>query len=59
VRVCIVPMMKAIVSVYYLSFLVRLAVLVGTAGLYALADRSHYAQNDGTTWPVGMREIGH
>jgi hypothetical protein len=32
VRVCIVPMMKAIVSVYYLSFLVRLAVLVGTRG---------------------------
>jgi hypothetical protein len=40
-------MMKAIVSLYFLSFLVRLAVLVGTAGFYALADRSHSRSTTG------------
>jgi len=50
--------MKAIVSVY-LSFLITLAVLVGAAGFYAQADRSQYAQNDWTAWPVAMRGIGH
>jgi len=56
--------MKTILSVYlvilsvYLSFVVALAVLVGTAGFSAQADGRQYVQDDWTAAGGAMRGIG-
>ena len=56
--------MKSILSVYliilsvYLSIVVALTVLIGTAGFYAQADGSPYVQDDWTAAGGAMRGIG-